>query len=319
MSAPIGVVIGDPGGIGPEVVIKALATGEPQARADFVLIGSIDAVRIAAQRAGSTLAFERVRAVPNGNRAAGIIPVLDGGALAPRDVTLGTPTKAAGEATVTWIREGIALAEAGTIGGLIVAPIDMTSFKLAAIDVEAYFEPHDILLLRQTGKLRTVPIAEHILIRNVAPMVTKARVLAVIETIHATLKTWGTATPKIAVAGLNPHCAGEEDRDEIEPAVNVARERGIDASGPYSPDTIFRRGVSGDFDVIITMYHDQGQIAVKTIGLENACGIFIGLPYVRVGIPHGSAMDIAGQNKAHPGTALLALKTAARLVTGGGL
>jgi 4-hydroxy-L-threonine phosphate dehydrogenase PdxA len=316
----IGVVIGDPGGIGPEVCVKALASGElANAGADVVLIGSIDAVNVAAERANVSLTFKVVPAPPGGPLDSDVIPVLDGRALAASDVTLGVPSKAAGEATVAWIREGIALAEAHAIAGLIVAPVDMASFKLAGIDVDPYFEPHNILLLRQTGKLRTVPIAEHVLIRNVPPMVTKERVLDVIKTIDATLKLWGTAAPKIAVAGLNPHCAGEEDRDEIAPAVAAGRDDGIDVSGPYSPDTIFRRGVSGDFDVIVTMYHDQGQIAVKTIGLENACGIFIGLPYVRVGIPHGSAMDIAGQNKAHPGTALLALKTAARLVNGRGI
>lgn len=319
MSATLGVVIGDPGGIGPEVCVKALARGDFDGTvARVVLIGSIDALRIAAKLADCRLTFQRVDA-PAGASEPASIAVIDDGAIAAADITLGKPSKIAGDAVIGWIRTGIALAESGDIDALIIAPIDTTSFKLAEIDVEPYFEPSDILILRQTGRLRTVPIAEHILIRNVPKMVTKARVLEVIETVAAALRRWGTPEPRIAVAGLNPHCAGEEDAQEIAPAVAAARERGIDALGPYSPDTIFRRGVSGDFDVIVTMYHDQGQIAVKTIGLEDACSIFIGLPYVRVGIPHGSAMDIAGQNKANGQTALVAMQTAVRLAAGGGL
>lgn len=319
MSKTVGVVIGDPGGVGPEVVVKALATGEPQASADIVLIGSIAAVRLAAEISEAGLTFERATLPLRRAFRPGVVPVVDPGNMTRADITLGSPTKIAGAATADWIKEGVRYAEAGAIDGLIVAPVDMTSFHLAGLDMDEYFEPEHILLLRQTGKLRTVPIAEHILMRDVPPMVTKDRVLAVITTVDRAFKAWGTASAKIAVAGLNPHCAGEEDAFEIKPAVQAARNAGIDASGPFSPDTIFRRGVNGDFDVIVTMYHDQGQIAVKTIGLENACGIFIGLPYVRVGIPHGSAMEIAGKNTAFSGTALLAMNTAARLVNGGGI
>lgn len=319
MSKTIGVVIGDPGGVGPEVCVKALATEEPQSNADIVLIGSIDAVRLAAHLSGVDLTFEQAVLPLRGSARRGVVPVIDPGNLAAADITIGTPTKIAGEATARWVKDGVRYAEEGAIDGLIVAPIDMTSFHLAGIDMDAYFEPEHILLLRQTGLLRTVPIAEHILMRDVPPMVTRDRVLAVIGTVDQTFKSWGTRSAKIAVAGLNPHCAGEEDEFEIKPAVEAARAAGIDASGPYSPDTVFRRGVKGEFDVIVTMYHDQGQIAVKTIGLEQACGIFIGLPYVRVGIPHGSAMEIAGKNVAFSGTALLAMNTATRLVNGAGI
>jgi 4-hydroxy-L-threonine phosphate dehydrogenase PdxA len=319
LNKTVGIVIGDPGGVGPEVCVKALATREPQAGAAIALIGSIDAVRNAARLADADLTFEPAALPLRVSPRPGVIPVVDPGNLAASDIAIGMPTRFAGEATAAWVKDGVRYAEAGAIDGLIVAPIDMTSFHLAGIDMDEYFEPDDILLLRQTGLLRTVPIAEHVLIRDVPPMVKKDRVLAVIATVDRAFKSWGTRAAKIAVAGLNPHCMGDEDQLEIKPAVEAARAAGIDASGPFSPDTIFRRGVSGDFDVVVTMYHDQGQIAVKTIGLENACGIFIGLPYVRVGIPHGSAMEIAGKNAAFYGTALLAMNTAVRLVNGGGI
>jgi 4-hydroxy-L-threonine phosphate dehydrogenase PdxA len=151
------------------------------------------------------------------------------------------------------------------------------------------------------------------MIRDIPAMVKKDHVLHVITLVGEQMKRWGFTAPKIAVAGLNPHCAGEEDAGEVAPAVAAAQVLGFDVTGPLSPDTVFRAGITGRYDVVVTMYHDQGQIAVKTFGLENACAVFVGLPYVRVGIPHGSAMDIAGTGTAQHGTALMAMKTAAEL------
>ena len=179
--------------------------------------------------------------------------------------------------------------------------------------------PANSYLLRMSGKLRFIPLGEHVMIRDVPPMVTTAKVLEVITLIGTTLRSWGVERPRIAVAGLNPHAAGSEDAEQIAPAVAAAQAAGLDVKGPLSPDTVFRRALHGEFDVVVAMYHDQGQIAIKTTGLEEACAIFIGPPYVRVGTPHGSALDIAGQNKAQFGTMLTALNAAASLAGGHGL
>jgi 4-phospho-D-threonate 3-dehydrogenase / 4-phospho-D-erythronate 3-dehydrogenase len=243
--------------------------------------------------------------------------VLDDGALDRSMYTIGSPSEGGGRATYGWIQQAIAAAERGDLEGIIIAPIDRASFRLAGImGATEEMHPPGTFLLRMTGKLRTMPIAEHVMIRDVPDMVKKDHVLHVITLVGEQLRHWGFAAPKIAVAGLNPHCAGPEDRAEIAPAVLAAKERGFDVTGPLSPDTVFRGGITGKFDVVVTMYHDQGQIAVKTFGLENACAVFVGLPYVRVGIPHGSAMDIAGTGTAQHGTALMALKTAAELAKG---
>ena len=319
MKPAIAVVIGDPSGIAPEVCVKALATREPQARADFVLIGSIDAVRDAAEAAGLDLRFEPCREMPGERDERDVITVVDDGMLAKGDYTLGTASAAAGRAVDRWMHTGLELAARRAVAGLIIAPVDMTSFELAGINVDAIFEPRDVFILRSTGRLRTVPIAEHVMIRDVPAMIKTVTIANVIAIVDEQLRTWGFPSPKIAVAGLNPHAAGEEDVREIAPAVLAARSKGFDAAGPLSPDTVFRRGLLGEFDVVITMYHDQGQIAVKTIGLEDACAVYIGLPYVRVGIPHGSALEIAGRNRAQHATALHCMNTAARLVSGGNL
>src|SRR5262249_16657229 len=129
---------------------------------------------------------------------------------------------------------------------------------------------------------------------------------------------WGLPKPRIAVAGLNPHAMFEEDREEVAPAIKEAREQGVDANGPISPDSVFRMALGGKFDAIVTMYHDQGQVAVKTSAFEGACTICLGLPYVLVAIPHGTAYDIAGTGKAQHFNMLAGLKTAARLAGGVG-
>lgn len=321
MVAPlIGVVIGDPAGIGPEICVKALASGDPQAHGKFVLIGNLDALERARAVGGLDAEFRTVASPAAAREVEDAIPVIDDGRLAPGDYATGQASEAAGRATYARIRDAIAYAERGEIEGVIIAPIDSTSLKLAGVKTADMPEMHPpgTYLLRMTGNLRTMPIGEHVLMREVPPMVTKARVLEVILLLGKQMREWGFA-PKLAVAGLNPHCIGEEDAEEIAPAVAAARERGFDVTGPLSPDTIFRHGVSGRFDAIVTMYHDQGQIATKTVGLEEACTVFVGLPYVRVGIPHGSAFDIAGKGIAQHGTTVIAMTTAASLAAGAGV
>ena len=317
----LAVAIGDPSGVGTEIAVKALATGEPQRRSRVMLIGNHDGIVHTARTSGLDVHFARV-AGPAEARAvnAATIPVFDDGSVTMRDYTIGQPSAAGGRATAGWIDRAVNWAEAGSIDGFIIAPVDSSSFKLAGYAKSPpSMHPPNTFLLRMSGKLRFIPIGEHVMMRDIPAMVTTANVLHVIFLIGATLQRWGVAAPRIAVAGLNPHAAGAEDADEIAPAVAEARARGLDVTGPLSPDTVFRRALHGEFDVVVAMYHDQGQIAIKTTGLEEACAIFIGLPYVRVGTPHGSAFDIAGQDKAQHGTMLTALNAAASLASGGGL
>jgi 4-phospho-D-threonate 3-dehydrogenase / 4-phospho-D-erythronate 3-dehydrogenase len=317
----LAVTIGDPSGVGTEIAVKALATGEPQRRARIMLIGNQDGIESTARACNLNRTFQRVTnpaeaRAHNGNA----IPIFDDGSITMRDYTMGKPSAAGGRSTSGSIDRVVTWAEAGDIDGFIIGPVDSGSFKLAGYDASLpAMHPPDTFLLRMTGSLRMIPIGEHVMMRDIPAMVTKANVLHVIKLIGETLKRWGVPNPRIAVAGLNPHAAGTEDAEEIAPAVAEAKSQGIDATGPHSPDTIFRRAIQGEFDVVVCMYHDQGQIAIKTTGLEEACAIFIGLPYVRVGTPHGSAFGIAGQNKAQHGTMLTALNAAAKLAAGQGL
>lgn len=312
--------IGDPSGVGPEIVVKSLQTREPQERMQVLLLGNRDGIEHAAAQAGCDLSFVSVRDPREARAVAGgAIAVYDDGAITMADYTIGQPSAKGGRATYERFVQAMRWAEAGAVAGFITAPVDGSSFALAGVRLGELSHPPGTCLLRCSGNLRYVPIGEHVLMRDVPPSVTKANVAGVIRLIGDQLVRWGMAAPRIAVAGLNPHCAGSEDRDEIAPAVELTRAEGFDVTGPLSPDTVFRRALHGQFDVVVAMYHDQGQIAIKTTGLEAAAAIFVGLPYVRVGVPHGSALDIAGRDIAKHDTMLSALRTAARLLNGDGL
>lgn len=312
-------VIGDPCGVGPEVCLKALATGVPQAESRPLLIGSLAALE--ATRAACALDIE-LRPVqdPAAARATpGAVDVLDPGGLEPADVVFGRASARCGQAVLDWLALADRLGRAGQVRATIMAPVDSTAIRMTGAMQELDdLQPPGTYLLRVSGALRVVPIAEHVLMRNVPATVTRAAVGALIRLADQTLRSYGLSAPRIAVAGLNPHAMGPEEESELKPAVADARAAGIDARGPISPDAVFRQCLEGRHDVVVSLYHDQGQIALKTAAFAGACSIFIGLPYVHLSIPHGSAYDIAGLNRAQHHSMLSAMRTAAALAAGRG-
>jgi len=249
----------------------------------------------------------------------GVIDVLDDVPLDPAQIVFGRASAACGEAVLHWLDTAERLGRAGAVQASIMAPIDSTAIRLTGKLKELDdLQPAGTWLLRVSGALRVVPIAEHVLMRDVPATVTKDHVLTLLRLLNDTLRHFGLAQPRIAVAGLNPHAMGPEDREQIAPAVEQARTEGIVATGPVSPDAVFRQCIEGRHDAVVSMYHDQGQIAVKTAVFEGACSIYIGLPYVHLSIPHGSAYDIAGKGIAQHKSMLAAMLTAAALAGGRG-
>lgn len=315
----IAAMIGDPAGIGPEVCVKAVASGELDAVCRRVLIGELAAVERAVKVCGIRQPVVRISGpeeMPSDSQA---IRVLDPGGLAPGDYTVGKPSAAAGRAVVDWIRIGERYGADRRIDGLVLGPVDSGSLKLSGLvrDIDD-LQPPGTFMFRISGNLRAVPITEHIRVRDIPSTVTKERIVPVIRMLDENLRKWGLPKPRIAVAGLNPHAMFEEDREQVAPAVAEAKKLGIDASGPISPDSVFRMVIEGRYDAVVTMYHDQGQIAVKTTAFEGACTIYMGLPFVMLNVPHGTAFDIAGQGKAQHYSILAAMKTAAALASGRG-
>jgi 4-hydroxythreonine-4-phosphate dehydrogenase len=317
--ALVAATIGDPGGIGAEVLVKSLASGQLDSLCRTILIGDATTVSNACRICRverPVRAFDSLAAIDHDS---GAINVLDTGALAPGSYVVGQPSEASGHAVLAWLDQATGLCENGAIDALVWGPVNGASLertgKIKHIDD---LQPQGTYMFRVSGNLRVVPITEHIRIRDIAATVTRENVRKLIIVLDRNLRKWGMTAPRIAVAGLNPHAMFEEDRAEIAPAIEDARADGIDASGPISPDSVFRMAMGGKYDAIVTMYHDQGQVAVKTSAFEGACTICLGLPYVLVAIPHGSAYDIAGTGKAQHLNMLAALKTAATLAGGGG-
>ncbi len=314
----IAAMIGDPAGIGPEVCVKAVASRELAGVCKPILIGDSVAVERAIKVCGVTRKVTRIDS-PDATVNEDSIGVLDPGGLQPGDYTVGKASAKSGKAVVDWIRLGESLGASGRIGGLVLAPVDSDSLKMGGgvKDIDD-LQPAGTFMFRVSGALRVVPITEHIRMRDIPATVKTDRIVHVIRMLDENLKRWGLPKPRIAVAGLNPHAMFEEDREEVAPAVVEAKRLGIDASGPISPDSVFRMVLDRRYDAVVTMYHDQGQVAVKTAAFEGACTIYMGLPYVMVNVPHGSAFDIAGKGVAQHYSVLAAMKTAAALAAGRG-
>jgi 4-hydroxythreonine-4-phosphate dehydrogenase len=315
----IATMIGDPAGVGPEVSVKAVASGELDGLCVPVLIGDLAVVRRAAEIGGVTRAIERIDAVECASPDSRAIQVLDPGGFDPASYEFGKPSATAGRAVLEWIRLGTDLGRSGRIQGLIMGPKNSASLKLAGSKTMIGMPAPDTYMLRLSGPLRVVPLSDHVRLTQAVEMVTPENVLKVIRMLNENLIRWGLPQPRIAVAGINPHAMFDEDHERIGPAVAEARRLGIDATGPLVPDAVFRMAAAGKYDAVVTMYHDQGQIAVKTAAFDGACTVHIGLPYIRIGIPHGTAFDIAGKGIAKHQSALAAMRTAALLALGKGM
>jgi len=312
-------MMGDPAGVGPEVCVQAIASGALDAVCRPILIGERAAALRCAKLYGIQRPVVQIQDPAETASDPGAIRVIDIGNISPADYTVGKPSAAAGRAVVEWIRMGERYGAGKRIDGLVLGPVDSDSLKLSGIvrDIDE-LQPPGTFMFRVSGNLRAVPLTEHIRIRDIPATVTKERIVQVLRLLDESLRRWGMARPRIAVAGLNPHAMFEEDRDLVAPAVEEGRRLGIDASGPVSPDSVFRMALEGRNDAVVTMYHDQGQIAVKTAAFEGACTIYMGLPFIMLNVPHGTAFDIAGQGKAQHYSILAAMKTAAALASGRG-
>jgi 4-hydroxythreonine-4-phosphate dehydrogenase len=232
---------------------------------------------------------------------------------------------AAGAAAAACIRAALGHARSGAAAALVTAPIHKEALAAAGEPYPGHTEllqaecgGAPVRMMLANDELRTVLHSIHLSLRDAIDAVSRDGVLATIRIADAALKRFGITAPRIAVAGLNPHAGegglfGSEECEHIAPAVAAARAEGIDASGPHAPDTVFMRARSGAFDVVIAMYHDQGLIPVKYLGLEQGVNVTLGLPVVRTSPDHGTAFDIAGRGTADPASLISAARMARRL------
>jgi 4-hydroxythreonine-4-phosphate dehydrogenase len=312
----VAVTIGDPCGIGPEVVVKAL--GEPGVPGRKLLIGDARVVEQTLAMVRSPLRSRAVDSFEQARFEPGCIDVLDPGTLKSQDVTPGVLSTACGRATLLWWELASKLAEHGKVAAIVKGPINSEAQRAAAGPEPKGTEPVQTHLFLITGPLRVVHLTDHVTLREMLDRVKMQSVLDLIRLMHDSLKRWGIAKPRIGVAGLNPHCYGPEDKQEIAPAVAKAASEGIEATGPVPPDSIFRQCIEGQFDCVVAHYHDQGHIPVKTWKFSGNCALVLGEPYLRMSVAHGTAFDIAGKGVADHLSMTAAIKTVAMLAAGRG-
>ena len=316
------VAIGDPCGIGPEILCKVIAGGEIQPQVVPVAIGSIEALEMANDIAGTGLSFRKVDSVEQARGELGCLDVIDNGHLPPGNVVFGEASAISGKAQMAWIIEADEICRRGDAAGFMMGVINTGALEMAGgwEPIEALVEPtpYQSYLLVITGPLRVMHLVHHRNVREVCDLIHKDLVLHALEMTHDSFEAWGIKAPRIAVSGWNPHAHGPEDQAEIEPGVALAKAKGIDVTGPISPDTVYRQNIEGQYDAVLAMSHDQGHIAIKTWGFLGNCSVTLGMPYISTSVAHGTAYDIAGKGIAKPDNMLEAMKLTASLANGNG-
>lgn len=322
----LALAVGDPAGVGPELAAKALADPDVRAAADLIVVGDRRVLARGAEVAGAgPLDVATIGATGELRDRPGTV-LLDLGHLDPDSIEVGVASEAGGAFALRNFRTCMELAAAGRAGAVCFTPFNKAAMRMAhpSYDDEIGYGRE---VLGGSGpasefnildKLWNARVTSHVPLSAVAGLITEEAVLKGVRLTDASLREAGLKRPRIAVAGLNPHAGdgGNFGREEIEvigPAVEWAKGEGIDADGPYPPDTVFLRASKGAFDAVLTMYHDQGQIAMKLLGFDRGVTLLGGFPFPICTPAHGSAYDIAGKGVANPGATRAALLLAARM------
>lgn len=318
-------VVGCPAGVGPELSAKILSDPALHAEARIVAIGDARILAEGARVAGVSLDLATISeddAIPAGEG-----PVLiDMKRIDAKDVRVGELARPHGEAAIANFFKALELAKSGSVDAVTFSPFNKASMRLAhpSYEDEVVFLNEVLAFAGVAQEFNILPnlwnarVTSHVPLSGVAPLITRANVLRGLNLTHDAMSASGFSPPRIAVAGLNPHAGdggnfGREEIDEIEPAVAAARAQGIVCEGPFPSDTVFVRAKKGEFDAVLTMYHDQGQIAMKLLGFEAGVTALGGYPFPVTTAAHGSAYDIAGKGIANPGAMRNAMLIATRM------
>src|SRR5687767_2368268 len=319
----IAITMGDPAGIGPEVIVKALSDPVLRHKARYIIYGMNELLAYAADLAEFDVFWwrdqynGRLRPYPHE------VVVVDYDNYTMLGHAVRAPSKMGGEASMRFCLDAIDAAQRKIVDAVVTAPIAKESWKLAGY----HYPGHTELFAQRTGArrhammftggpLKVVLATVHVPLNSLWGRLNIGAVFQPIELIHEALVNWfDIPKPRIAVAGLNPHASengqfGDEEERIISPAILMAREQGIDVHGPFPPDTIFMRAAQGAYDAVVAQYHDQGLIPVKLLAFDQAVNVTIGLPIIRTSPDHGTAFDIVGRNRANPSSMRAAIELA---------
>src|SRR5215211_2408571 len=319
---PIAITMGDPCGIGPEIIVKLYTDAAPLP--PTLVVGDEGIIKRAVQMLDLPLSVrlidspEDFQTVPNSMNVISVSQL-------PNDLPFGQLDARAGKAAFDYIRTGIQLALQKRIRGMVTAPINKEALRLADIYYPGHTEiladfsgTNDFAMMLMNDDLRVILVTIHISLREAIEQLTIEHELMIIRLAHHAMTRLGIAQPRIAVAGLNPHAGehglfGSEDEAIIKPAIQQAQAEGIEASGPWPGDTVFMHARQGRFDIVVAQYHDQGLIPVKYLGVDEGVNVTVGLPFVRTSVDHGTAFDIAGTGKASESSLRVAVSQAVML------
>lgn len=307
----LGITMGDPAGIGPEVIVKALAEPIIYEWCRPVVLGDLGVLQQTIQTLQLDMPIQPLSPGSDPSGQANCLEVIPLSELAPDAQTPGRPTIAGGGAAGRYIEVAANMAMAGRIKGIVTAPISKDNLNKAGYKFQGHTQMlaklaqgAEVVMMLAGPKLRIVLVTIHEALKDVPTLLTTDQIVDTARITRDALRRYfGLAEPRLAAAALNPHAGeggmfGAEEQDIIMPAVAEAREEGIDLRGPYPADTLFHRAVQGEFDAVVCMYHDQGLIPLKLLHFHDGVNVTLGLPFIRTSVDHGTAFDIAGKGLA---------------------
>jgi 4-hydroxythreonine-4-phosphate dehydrogenase len=327
----LAVTIGDPSGIGPEVVVKALKDRTMYDIMRPVLIGTVLVVQKALDAIKSTDTVVAVNEPSEAKCEPGVIEVISPGDWEGTEFPVGKHDAGSGKASHLWVEEAAKLCIAGDVEGMVTAPVNKKSWNMGGSKDTGHMEVFKrlsassyVATMLVSGQMRCMHLSTHMSVGEAVKYVTTENIMTATRLTQKMFKEWGFENPRIAIAALNPHASdngliGSEEADEIAPAVVQAISEGIDASGPHPADTVFNSASAGKYDVVVVMYHDQGHIPIKVYGVEESVTVNLGLPFLRTSVDHGTAFDIAGTGIASEISMIEAFKLGASLASRKGL
>ena len=319
----LGITMGDPAGIGPEIIVKAYSMAPLIEESRTFVIGSADCLKLARRQVGVSVPISVVAEPEDVPEQSGGIVVIEPVELVASKIAQGTSSALCGQAAVQYFEAAVNWCLADRLSGVVTCPINKEAVQMAG-----YHEDigHQEILARMTGAsltatmlmtpgLKVAHLSTHKSLAQAVAYVRREIIVDKLLLTHSSLESWGMFKPRIAVAALNPHggeggMLGREEIEEIAPAVLECQSRGLDIVGPYPSDSVFYRATKGEFDAVLALYHDQGHIAIKVHNFELSVTATMGIPFVRTSVDHGTAFDIVGQNLANANGLVEAVSTA---------
>jgi 4-phospho-D-threonate 3-dehydrogenase / 4-phospho-D-erythronate 3-dehydrogenase len=327
MTLPIiGITMGDPTGIGPEIIVKALSMEEPFRACRPVVFGDREALSRAIRIQNLSTTLEAIDQIPQDGYLPQKIFFFPLSQLEVASLRFGQPDRACGEAMVRYIKEAAKRARSGELDAITTCPINKKAMNEAGYSFPGHTEllahlvgASSVAMMFLGSKWRIALVTTHLPLKDVSRWITKDHILSTLRLADEGMKKYfGIPHPKIAVLGLNPHSGedgllGEEEKREILPAIAEAKLLGMDVDGPFPADSFFNISGRYAFDAVISMYHDQGLIPIKMLDFKEAVNFTLGLPFIRTSVDHGTAYDIAGKGLADPRNLVKAILTAANI------